>query len=256
MGEMFDMKARAMRRDRAARMGGDLFLLERAFDDCLERLDVFDRKFASALLLGCPSPSWPTKLRDYAETVEVADPGILFAGQCGGRQIVEDRDALVHGAFDLILSVGTLDTVNGLQAALHGICQALQPDGLFIGAISGGETLPLLRRVMATADRASGHAVPRVHPRIEAAMLAPLLEQAGFVRPVVDIDRVSVGYRSFDRIVADLRAMAATNILEARSRAPLSRSALSAAIGEFEAAKTGERATETFEILHFAAWRA
>jgi hypothetical protein len=53
-------------------------------------------------------------------------------------------------------------------------------------------------------------------------------------------------------LVGDLRAMGATNVLDARSRTPLGRSALAAAEAEF--AKGGQRTVERFEILHFAAW--
>jgi hypothetical protein len=81
-----------------------------------------------------------------------------------------------------------------------------------------------------------------------------LLSAAGFVAPVVDVDRVQVGYASFSRLIADLRAMGATNVLNARSRRPLLRSALAAAIQTFASAGDGRRTTETFEILHFAAW--
>jgi hypothetical protein len=97
-----------------------------------------------------------------------------------------------------------------------------------------------------------GAAAPHVHPRIEAAALAPLLGAAGFVMPVVDVDRVRVAYRDLDRLVRDLRRMGATNILNHRSRRPLSRAALNAARQAF--AGEGEAATELFEILHFAAW--
>lgn len=252
---MFDMKARALRRDRAARTGGDLFLLERAFEDCLDRLDIIGRRFDRAMLLGCPSPDWKTRLSSITDAVDVVDPGTVFAARSGGRQLIEDLGGLPATTYDLVLAIGTLDTVNGLQVALRGLFEAMKPGGLLIGAMSGGETLPLLRHLMAAADRTSGNAVPRVHPRIEAAMFAPLLEQAGFVRPVVDLDRVRVEYGSFDRLVADLRAMAATNILAARSRTPITRTALAAARAGFNAAKKGAKAQETFEIVHFAAWR-
>ena len=69
---------------------------------------------------------------------------------------------------------------------------------------------------MRSADSVVGVAAPHVHPRVEAAALAPLLEQAGFVRPVVDVDRVQVSYASLATLVGDLRAMGATNILAAR----------------------------------------
>jgi SAM-dependent methyltransferase len=251
---LFDDHLRAMRRDRAARAGVELFLLERAFADCLERLDVIQRGFARTLLLGCPDPMWPQRLRGRVAQVEVADPGPLFARAAGGTHVVEDRWAASGAAYDLILTIGTLDTVNDLPAALRAMRAALLPDGLFIGALSGGETVPQLRAAMRAADAVAGEALPHVHPRIEASALAPLLSAAGFVMPVVDVDRAQVAYRSFDRLVADLRAMAASNMLSARPRRALSRTSRQAARDSFAAAGGGGRPVETFEILHFAGW--
>ena len=51
-----------------------------------------------------------------------------------------------------------------------------------------------------------------------------------------------------------LRAMGATNILQARSRRPLSRPALEAARAAFLGGNA--RAIEQIEILHFAGWKA
>jgi hypothetical protein len=122
--------------------------------------------------------------------------------------------------------------------------------------MSGGDTLPQLRAAMRSADSVAGVAAPHVHPRVEAAALAPLLEQAGLVRPVVDVDRTQVSYRSLAALVADLRAMGATNILTARPHISVTKSALVAAAQYFEQSGNDERTTEIFEILHFAGWRA
>ena len=251
---LFDMKLRAQRRDRAARSGPELFLYKRAFDDCLERIGLVDRRFEHALLIGCPDASWPQRLGEFAERVDVRDPGPLLAAAAGGEALVEDEWNPPVQAYDLVLAIGTLDTVNDLQQALKSIFVAMRLGGLFIGAISGGDTLPQLRSAMRVADFVTGAATPHVHPRIEASALAPLLAQAGFVMPVVDIDRVSVSYRSFDRLVADLRAMGATNILQARSRRALSRQALAGAAAAFAEAGYGSTTLEIFELLHFVAW--
>jgi SAM-dependent methyltransferase len=237
---LFDMKLRAMRRDRARRRGMEPFLYERAFADCLERIALVPRRFASALLIGAFGPDWRQRLGKHAEQVTVLDD-------------VEDRWTPEPGRFDLCLAVGTLDTVNDPTRAFRAIRTALVPDALFIGALSGGDTLPRLRAAMRAADAVDGHAVPHVHPRIEASALAPLLSASGFVSPVVDVDRVPVSYERLDRLVADLRAMGATNILAERPRHPLSRAACVAAARAFAAAGENCRTTETFEILHFAA---
>jgi SAM-dependent methyltransferase len=251
--QLFDMKLRALRRDRAARVGAELFLYERAFADCLERLALVPRRFERALLIGSPDPSWPEQLQAFANEIGVADPGPLFAARAGGRALIEDAWEPDEGRYDLVLSVGTLDTVNDFPIALRLIRHAMRAGGLFLGAFSGGDTLPQLRNAMRAADAVTGPAAPHVHPRIEAAALAPLLDAAGFVDTVVDVDRAAVSYVSLENLVADLRAMGATNMLTARPRF-IGRAARDAAIRAFATAGDGSRIVEKFEILHFAAW--
>ncbi|HEX8838925.1 MAG TPA: methyltransferase domain-containing protein [Sphingomicrobium sp.] len=253
MPELFDMSARALRRDRAALQGPELFLHERAFEDCLERIALMQRPFERALLIGCPDPRWPERLEAFARQVDVREPGVLFALAAKGETLVEDAWLPPEATYDLVVALGTLDTVNELPLAIRLIGHSLKAGGLLIGAVSGGDTLLQLRNAMRAADAAQGAAAPHVHPRIEASALAPLLADAGFVNPVVDIDRVPVSYRSFERLILDLRAMAATNVLAARPRF-MSRAARAAAAEAFAAAGDGSRTVETFEILHFAAW--
>ena len=248
------MELRSLRRDRAARQGAELFLLERTFADCLDRLSLVRRRFGQALLLGCPDPDWPGRLSDFAAQVEVRDPGRLFAEAAGGATIVEDDWRPAPAAYDLILAIGTLDTVSDLPGALVALRRSMRPDGLFLGAMAGGDSLPQLRGAMRAADVISGNAVPHVHPRIEASALSPLLAKAGFHNPVVDIDRASVAYRLLPDLIADLRRMGATNVLAARSRKSLSKAEYALAATVFAEAGDGERTTETVEILHFACW--
>ena len=246
------MRLRAMRRDRAARSGPELFLLERAFADCLDRIAMMDRRFTRALLIGCPDAGWPGRLEAIASEIDVRDPGPAFASAARGAPIVEDGWTAEAGSYDLVLAIGTLDTVNGLPLALRLVRHAMMADGLFIGAISGGETLPQLRAAMRAADAVTGMAAPHVHPRIEPSALSPLLTDAGFVRPVVDVDRVRASYRSLGHLIRDLRAMGATNVVSMQPP-PLSRAQFTAAERAFAAAGE-DRTAETFEILHFAAW--
>jgi hypothetical protein len=240
--ELFDMGLRAMRHDRAARTGPELFLHERAFADILERLGHVNRRFDNALLVGAANADWANSLAQLVGSVEVAE------------QEKEDELDREPGSFDLIVAIGTLDTVNDLPGVLLRLRFLLKPDSLLIGAMSGGDTLPRLRRAMRAADAVMGAAAPHVHPRIEPAALAQLLLSAGFAMPVVDVDRIQASYPSLRKLVADLRAMGATNLLSQRSRTPLTHTAMQAAEGDFSIGQVDGRTVETFEVLHFAAW--
>ena len=237
---MFDQQTLALRRQRALRAGADLFLHERALEDIVERLSLVRRRFRSALLIGWPESWWPETIRDLAETIRVIEPDAIAR--------------LEPATHDLCIAVGGLDTVDDLPRALLTVRFALMEDSLLLGAIPGGDTLPRLREAMRAADERMGAASPHVHPRIEPAGLSSLLGDTGFTMPVVDVDRVQASYESLWNLVRDLRSMGATNVLASRSRRALSRAAVEAAAQQFAASAEGGRTTETFELLHFAAW--
>lgn len=251
--ELFDRNRRRLARDRAAAQGPELFLLDRAFDDCLDRVAAVRRRFTRALMIGSPDPEWPDRLAAMVDTVDVVDPGPRFAAAAGGMATDEDRHDFGEGRYDLVLAIGTLDSVNRLPLALRLIRRAMTGDACLIGAIAGGDTLPTLRAAMLEADRAKGYAAARVHPRIDGPTLAGLLTSAGFVTPVVDVDRVTLRYPSLGRLVTDLRAMAASRQL-ATPAPPLGKAGFAAARAAFAAAGDGEKTTENIEILHFLGW--
>jgi len=253
--DLFDRHRRALVRDRAARNGVELFLHERAFAECLDRLGGIQRRFERALLIGVPDPDWVVRLEGVAQSVAGLDPGCVFATAAGGTHAEEDRHDLGTARFDLIVAVGTLDTVNDLGTALAAIRRALCPDSPFIGALAGGDSLPALRRAMLAADQLTGPAAARTHPRIAPATLAGLLAAAGFVMPVVDVDRVTLRYASLAALVRDLRAMGASNMLGQRA-APRGRHWANLAAAAFAAAAVDERTEERIDLIHFLGWSA
>ena len=252
----FDRRLRRLRRDRAAAEPVD-FLHRRAADELLERLELVKREFRDALDLGCGTAYLAGKLRARGVHVIAADAGRLFAMSAAGVQCDEDRLPFGEGAFDLIVSVGVLDTVNDLPGALTLIRRALRPDGLFLAAFAGAGSLPRLREAMRVADEAEAPEAlaARIHPQIDVRAAGELLMRAGFALPVVDTESVTVRFSNLARLVADLRGMAATNMLAARSRRPLGRFALAAAAAQFAAAAESDGKTaERFEILHLSGW--
>ena len=252
--DLFDRRLRALRRDRAAQIGPEMFLFDRAFDDCLERLQDINRLFGRALLIGCPSTEWPKRLGRMVTEIDVVEPGMLFSAASNGQQVEEDRFDFGEERYDLCVAIGTLDTVNDLQLALQLIARSLSQDAAFIGAIAGGNSLPTLRASLIEAGRASGRIVGRTHPRIDPSSLAQLLTTAGFKMPVVDVDRIALRYAKVEDLIADLRSMGATSVLAQRPP-PFTKSEASFLHSAFSAAGEDGRTAEIVEILHFLGWR-
>jgi SAM-dependent methyltransferase len=252
----FDRALRRLRRDRAAkRFAGADYLHRLVADDLLERLDLVTRKFERALVLGGAGTDLGERLQGRGIEVVSADPGFALARAEGGVQADEDRLPFVDGAFDLVLSLGLLDSVNDLPGALLLIRRALKPDGLFLGAFAGAGSLPRLRSAMLAADAAEGGAAPRIHPQVDVRAAGDLLTRAGFALPVVDCHGLDVRFGSLSSLVADLRAMGATNVLAARSTRPIGRFGLAAAMADFaDNADPDGKTAERFEIVHLLGW--
>ncbi|HEY7810756.1 MAG TPA: methyltransferase domain-containing protein [Allosphingosinicella sp.] len=252
----FDRALRRLRRDRSAkRIGGADYLYRMVADDMLERLDTVTRTFERALVLGCGGGLLTEGLRARGIETVFADPGFAFAKAAGGIQADEDRLPFADASFDLVVSIGLLDSVNDLPGALILIRRALKSDGLFLGAFAGAGSLPRLRSAILAADAAQGGAAPRIHPQIDVRAAGDLLTRAGFALPVVDCHGVDVRFGHLMSLVADLRAMGATNVLAARSHLPLGRHALAAAIADFaDHADADGKTAERFEILNLLGW--
>jgi SAM-dependent methyltransferase len=253
----FDRTLRRLRRDRAVGATPDAgWLRRRMEEDILERLEIVTRTFGEALVLGCGDGWLVRQLAERGVKVWSLDAGSRFASGCGGVQGDEDRLPFADASFDLVVSAGSLDSVNDLPGALTLIRRVLRPDGLFLGAFLGAGSLPRLRRAMLAADDAVGLAAsPRLHPQIDVRAAGDLLARAGFALPVADVEGVQARYGSFLTLVEDLRASAATNILLSRSQAPVTRLGLTAAMADFSAATDEDGKTaERFEIIHLSGW--
>lgn len=230
-----------LRRLRAARARAEArFLHRRASDDLIERLGLARHDFREAFVLG-PDADLAGRLREQGLSVAEGEAGGLI-----------ERPA----RYDLVASVGWLDTINDLPGALVLVRRALRPEGLFLAAFAGAGSLPALRRAMRAGEDAERRGTaPRIHPQIDVRAAGDLLLRAGFAMPVVDRDVVEVRYASLLDLVADLRAMGATNQLAGQTAPPFGRAGLAAAIADF-AAQAGPdgKTAERFEIVHLSGW--
>ena len=245
--DIFDRAARRQRRDRAAPdFAAHDFLRAAMLDGIADRLMTVTRSFKAVLDLGCHDGAF---VPPPGASIVRCDAGAAFAR--GGVQAEEDLLPFDAGSFDLVVSAGVLDQVNDLPGALTLVRRALRPDGLFLAAFVGGGSLPKLRAALRVAEPEPPAA--RLHPQIDVRSAGDLLVRAGFALPVADVETLDVGYPDLGRLLADLRGMAATNVL--LHRAPMTRGTLAATAEAFAAlADADGRVRERFNIIYLTGW--
>ncbi len=242
--QIFDRKLIAIRQARARKFGPATFLLDRVADEMAERLSAVTRTFGLAADIGTPTGAVRRAL----------------AGRTGAfADMVADEETLpfAPGSLDLVVSGLALQFVNDLPGALIQIRRALKPDGLFLAALIGGESLTELRQAFAAAEaEIEGGVSPRVAPFADLRDLGALLQRAGFALPVTDVDRVSVRYASPLELMHDLRRMGAGNALIERRRTPLRRATLKRMMEIYAErfSSADRRVAATFEIVWLSGW--
>jgi SAM-dependent methyltransferase len=241
---IFDRHAVALARSRAARISGDRFLVAQAAEGLAARLEAVRRTFSMGL-----------DLDGLQASFSIVQPHATQWTRTGLR-----HDESFDGEprrFDLVTSVLSLHVVNDLPGVLAQIARVLKPDGLFVAALFGGQTLYELRESLAAAESETlGGISPRIAPFADVRDLGGLLQRAGFALPVADIERTVVRYRALATLFADLRAMGETNALVERDRKALPRKTLAAALAHYasEHADPDGRLRATFDVVYLSGW--
>jgi SAM-dependent methyltransferase len=238
MPDLTDSHALTRNRTRALRDPA-LFLHEDLRDEIKERLTEVNKSFTSiAIVTGFPD-FW----REAFPTAQiVADDEVL---------------ALTPGAFDLVIHVMALHWANDPVGQLIQCRHALQPDGLLMAALLGGQTLHELRACLAQAESAvTGGISPRVLPMAEIRDLGGLLQRAGLALPVADSFIRKVHYRDAFHLMQDVRAMGEGNALSDRLRRPTRRAVFTKAAELYAQnyAVEGGRVAASFDMVFLTGW--
>jgi len=259
---VFNRRAVRLHRDRAAATfpGAD-FLAREIGERLVDRLDDVKRNFPLALDLGCRSGLLAELVggRGGIETFIQCDLSPRMAARAKPPRLAADEEYLpfLPRSLDLVVSNLGLHWVNDLPGALVQIRQALKPDGLFLAAMFGGETLKELRAALGEAEIAvEGGLSPRVAPFADIRDVGSLLQRAGFALPSLDVDTITVSYADPVKLGHDLRAMGETNAVNGRRKTFLRRATWETAMRRYREMfpQTDGRVPATFQIIYMTAW--
>lgn len=237
--ELFDHQALRRNRARARRAQSDLFLQTTARDELKDRLTMVNKSFHA-----------PAVVTPFGE---------VWEGHLDHAKIVDDDLVLdlEEGAHDLVIHALGLHWANDPVGQLIQCRRALEPDGLFLCACLGGETLAELRGALAKAEaEVSGGLSPRVAPMGEVRQLGALLQRAGLALPVADQIALNTRYKSPLHLMHDLRTMGEANVLADR-RSGFTPRALLMRAAEFYVAQHGDQdgsVPATFDLVVLTGW--
>jgi len=245
--QIFDdhlLKIREVRAQRR-RARKESFLLERILDDLCDRLCDVNRTFENALLIAPKGSSVQLLARLPANN----HPATLTERAPSEHTHLD----LTPASHDLVIALIGPGQINDLPGALIEARRALRPDGLFLAAWLGGESLKELRTALYAFDQDNrGGLTPRIHPLVGHTEAAALLGRAGFALPVVDFDRFTVRYSKLATLIADLRDLGLSNSLFQRDRHFLGHNALDKIAPHYPT--ENDKYPTSFHILWLTGW--
>ncbi|XP_041068155.1 arginine-hydroxylase NDUFAF5, mitochondrial isoform X2 [Carcharodon carcharias] len=265
---VFDRKMKRRQKNWASSIPGSGkydYLKEEVGSRIVDRVFDVARTFPVALDVGCGKGYIVENLnKDIVQKlfqVDIAENVLKhpIETEIPTYRILADEEFLPfkENTFDLILSSLSLHWVNDLPRAFRQIHYSLKPDGVFIGAMMGGETLYELRcsLQLAELEREGGFA-PHISPFTAVTDLGNLLEQAGFNILTVDIDEIMVNYPGIFEVMEDLQGMGESNCAWCR-KPLLHRDTMLAAAAIYKEMYGNDDGSvpATFQILYMIGWK-
>uniref|UniRef100_A0A383W7N9 Methyltransferase type 11 domain-containing protein n=1 Tax=Tetradesmus obliquus TaxID=3088 RepID=A0A383W7N9_TETOB len=283
--DLFDRSQKAVQRDRAALLRRSLHrpdpLLLHITERLLDRLEDCLSSFPTAVILGGAGEVVAQGLAGGRAGVQRVihmdtSQGMLeLAKERAAEQqarhppghvpetsyVLADEEylPLADGSVDLIVSCLGLHWVNDVPGTLAQIRRALKPDGLFLGAMLGGQTVQELRISCSLAQQErQGGVSPFVSPLAQVRDAGNLLTRAELALPTVDVDTFVMRYSSAVSLVSHLRLMGESNALQVKRGSGLSRDTALAAAAAYQSLycdeEEGDHIQATYQVMFMTGW--
>jgi malonyl-CoA O-methyltransferase len=172
------------------------------------------------------------------------DPALLLVCADAARLPFPDQ------SLDLVFSSLAIHWSPALDQVLGEVRRVLRHPGLFTFTTPGPASYRELRRAWGAVDD-----TPHVIPFPEMRALGDGLVRAGLAEPVMDTDTLTLKYREFGQLVADLRATGTTNASTGRRPGLTGRQAWSRLAAAYEEERGADGLLPaTVEVVFGQAW--
>ena len=123
---------------------------------------------------------------------------------------IEDIDFLEieQNKYDLIISNTTLSLSDNLENLLDKLMNSLIPNGFFLATMPSSENFYSLKSAMIKTDiEVYGGAYNRFNRSIDLQQLIEILKKKNYKNPSVNLEKIKLEYKSFDKLLLDVRSM-------------------------------------------------
>jgi len=257
------------------------YLRDLVADNIVDRVLDIAKDFPTVLDLGCNTGNVLGKLVENGSSDNNEYPGgitrlIQIDSSCEMiRAATERSSSLKHhltveahtsplqsvhcknNSIDMVLSNLSLHWSNDLKGTIREATRCLKPDGVFLGAMFGGESLFELRSALAIAEQEpEGGISSHVSPMLPVADACGLLTDAGLTLTTVDTATIEVDFENAFSCMEHLNGMGESNGLIQR-RPIVSRETLLAAASIYSSmfGTADGRVPLSFQIVYMIGWK-
>ncbi len=192
-------------------------------------------------------------MASQAQARQASAPGWrrLFSREVPARLLCADMECLPlrKDSLDMVWSSLALQWVGEPDTAFREAHRVLKPEGLFLFATFGPDTLMELRAATADLD---GH--QHVNRFIDMHDLGDALVHAGFSNPVMEMERLTLTYEALPGLLRDLKAIGAHTVLENRRAGLMGKAEWRRLADNYERFRRDGRLPATYEVVYGHAW--
>lgn len=127
--------------------------------------------------------------------------------------------------------------------------QVLKPGGLILFTSLGPDTLKELREAFKAVDQGR-----HVHDFVDMHHLGDVLVKAGFENPIMDMEHLTINYKSVDALVQDLKKTGANNAWQGRSIHVMTPAQWQKMVAHYPKDEASDKIPATVEIIYGHAW--
>ena len=187
------------------------FIFNLYYKRIIDSLDIINLEFNNILILGSNGSIINNYLQNRYKNASftIYDYSINNSHSNFQKSKIDlDSWTNEHNKFDLILSNYFLNLVNNFDSLIGKIINSLIPNGLFLATLPAPENFLELKNAMIQTDiEFYNGAYNRFNPIINLYKIIEILKKNNFMIPLVNLEKINLEYKNFDKLLNDVRSM-------------------------------------------------